>query len=165
MLTQTHILQKTIKNDTKWTSIFNAAKIRILTFICFLGWTFTKNLPKKKNFNALKTQVKLFKNPCKFNLYFSFQISDIDNRSCRKLPFSFCLLLTFSPWQLTEDFQVAQRRPENCLLVEKTCFLKKTRIHWLDQQLVRKQLDIMPAKASYSHGHSIENIRAALPWI
>ena len=61
--------------------IFKKANIGMFSYFRFPGRKFTKNLPKRKDFNVLywsKTQI---------NLYFTFEIINIHNRSCKKLFF------------------------------------------------------------------------------
>ena len=61
--------------------IFKKANIGMFSYSRFPGRKFTKNLPKRKDINVLywsKTQI---------NLYFTFEIIHIHNRSCKKLFF------------------------------------------------------------------------------
>ena len=77
--------------------------------------------------NSICSGQKLIKrSKCKFNLCFIVKIINIDNRSCRKLCFSFPLQPTFSLWQLTKDLVLpAQAKKQSAHT--KTWFSFKTK--------------------------------------
>ena len=74
--------------------VFKIANIGMLTFsLLFSRQELTKNLPKMKDFNVL--WLKLYwsktheiKGKFKFNLYLTFKVINIHNRSCRELFFA-----------------------------------------------------------------------------
>ena len=74
--------------------IFKKANIGMFSYSRFPGRKFTKNLPKRKDINVLywsKTQI---------NLYFTFEIIHIHNRSCRELVFFPLINPLFYYWNL-----------------------------------------------------------------
>ena len=116
----------TIKSYNVWFLRYEArhaySKQQILGF---LRLEIHKKSTKNKRFQWAVPVKTSWTKKYKFNLYFTFKIINIDNRSYRKLFFSNPPLPTFLSRQHTKDFQLALHKPENSLLVPELVFPSK----------------------------------------